>query len=53
MEVYGRCDPCLHEDLGLRRDRLPGPLYPRNGKRPHTIQECATIPTLATHEKTR
>ena len=29
-EVYGRCDPCLREDLG----QGPGPLRPRNG-RPH------------------
>ena len=37
--MYGRCDPCLHEDPGQVEARTgPGPLCPRNGKRPHTIQ---------------
>ena len=40
VEVYGRCDPCLHEDPEQEDSDAtdcPGPLYPCHGKRSQTI----------------
>ena len=53
MEVYDRCDLCLHED---RRQEAwgatdcPGPLYTRSGKRPRTIQGTCDDTPARPHE---
>ena len=51
--MYGRCDPCHHEDPG-QEDRgardCPGPLYPRSGKRPPAIQRTCDDTSAGRHK---
>ena len=52
-EVYGRCDPCLRArtwDRSTEARTGPGPLYPRNGKRPPTIQRACDDTSTGPHE---
>ena len=50
MEVYGRCDPCLHEDPGLDDGGANRPRSPRNGKQPPTVQRTCDDTSAGPHE---
>ena len=55
-EVYGRCDPCLRartRDSRTEARTGPGPLYPRNGKRPHDYPENVRRHSELASTKTR
>ena len=53
MEVYDRCDLCLHEDRGQEgwgATDCPGLLYTHSGKRPRTIQGTCDDTPARPHE---
>ena len=53
MEVYGRCDPCLHEGPGtggLRREQAPVPCTPAMADGHTLSRELATTQRAGPHE---